>query len=123
MALAELLGLRFGFCAKDVLQIAEILRTRDVTFFGRGVAVKVPKLDRRLQAGAKPQVEITMLCAPLDGFRAEDPGNPDRRARLLVRGHPRIHKSIVEMFTLPTERTRGPPRRQELLVGFGVERS
>src|SRR5579863_3013244 len=113
MALAEFLGLRFGLGAKDVLQIAEILRTRDVTFFGRGVAVKVPKLDRRLQAGSKPQVEIAMLCAPLDGFRAEDPGNPDRRARLLVRGHPRIYKSIVEMFTLPAERPGSHPGRED----------
>src|SRR5208283_406740 len=121
MASAKRVGLRLGLRNLDVLQIAEVLRTGEVTLLRRDIAVDIPQLDGRLQAGAEAEVEIAMPRAPFDRFRTEHARNPDGRARLLIRGHPRINEAIVEILALPAERTRPRPGGEDNVMRFVEE--
>src|SRR5262245_40445885 len=59
-----------------------------------------------------------MLSAPFDGLGTDDPWNPHRRMRLLIRQCPRIHVAIVKMLALVAPGTRPRPRLHDEVVRF-----
>src|SRR5260370_17464194 len=124
IGLAQFLRLLVGLGEEDFLQVAEILGPRLVAFLRRRVRIDVPQLDRRLEERRERQVRVTMLRAPYDRFGADEPGDPDRRVRLLERPHPRIHQAEMEKLAFPSKRTGlGPSRdyqRVRLLEVFTV---
>src|SRR5438876_1043121 len=84
----------------------------------RFVSVEVPQIARGRQLGAKPDIGIPMRGAPLDGLRAEGPGNPHGRMGFLVGQGPRIDVAIMKMFPLVAPRTGSRPGLDDKVVRF-----
>src|SRR5580704_17933440 len=85
---------------------------------GSFVSVKVPKITRRSERGAEADVRITMLCAPLHGFRTKRARNPHWRMRLLIGQCPRINVAIVKMLAFVAPRAGSRPGLHYEVVGF-----
>src|SRR5579864_5257445 len=98
MTLAQFFRLFFRVRDENVLQVAEILRSCHVAGFGRLVAIEIPQFHGLPEACAKTEIRIAMLGAPYYRLGAKHAGNPDGRARLLIRSDPRIDEAVVEML-------------------------
>src|SRR6185369_9286583 len=113
---ADFVGFLVGVLHMNAHQITEVLWTRLVAHFPRGLGVDGHEIQRNLWIGLQINVGIMVMRAPDNGLGTAHTGYPDRRVRLLQWALERIHDPELVMFAFPTKRSRSGPGFDDEIV-------